>query len=488
MTTEGTYTPPGNSRTLVVAGSTLVVFALLALALLGVGVLPAPYQPYVLPGLLLGTALLPGGWIVWRRPVWGLAVVLLLVAVPWGEDEGRGVSVTPADLLALAITGLVMLRVLLGEDDGRPRSWVMMPLLGIVAAGVVSVIASIGPSESLVGLVRYVQIFVAVPLAVYFALRSRSDQRLILITVLALGIFEGILGTYQYFTGTGAEFGESGGSRAVGTFGAYGIMGLAQLVTYALLVATAAFAVLRDGLQRTVALLLMAGLCLPLAFSLSRGFWIAAAAGIFTILALQNWRMLVALLIAGVMLIGAYSAVTEGPNVFVERFTSIFDSGASPDQSVQDRYALWTAAQDMWADHPVTGVGMKNFPTLLDTYVPLNFSGGSDISDPTGGYRRVEILSPHSLYWLIVAEQGVLGALAYGTLFLSLGVASVRRIKRLADDSTERVFGLACLGVFVSYLVSGIYNDIGGVTEMLNSVFFGGLLWLASGAGLSKED
>lgn len=452
-------------------------------------VLPAAGQEYLLPGVLGVLVATVAALQVWERPALGVAAVVLLIAVPLGTtEEGRGISVTLPDIAAAFLAGIVALRTLVAGDLRRLRSWVLLPLAGVVIAGSIVTAAAADPGESFIGLVRYVEIFVVVPAATYLAIRSRRDLWLILGSVVVIGVVEGVLGTYQYFTGTGAEYGESG-SRAVGTFGAYGIMGMAHVVTYALLVAAAAFAALRGG-NRYPALLLAVALAFPLAFSFSRGYWIAAVVGVVTILALTNRRMLVAFVLAGCLALGALS-VSGDPedqsNSLTSRLTSIYSVESSPDQSVKDRYALWQASREMWADHPLTGVGLKNFPYFRDSYVPLDFSGGSDIADPGSGYRRVELLSPHSLYWLILSEQGLAGALAYGTLFLTLGVAGIRRLRAVRGAPVEKVFGLSCVAFLSCYLVSSIYGDIGGTTEMLNSVFLGGLVWFASGVELDEE-
>jgi O-antigen ligase len=307
-----------------------------------------------------------------------------------------------------------------------------------------------------------------------------------LLTFLAIGVLEGSIGVYQYFTGTGADYGGES-IRAVGTFGAYQIMGMAAVVGYAILVAAASFAVIRDN-RRWLALLLVLALLFPLVFSLSRGAWIATTFGVFAILALSNWKKLVLLLLVCGLALGiAYGYAGGHSSTLTERFTSIWTIESSPDQSVGDRYAVWHAARDMWADQPLTGVGPKNFANLQDSYVPLSFSGGSDIVDPGGGYRRVELLSPHSLYWLVLAEQGLIGALAYAALFLSLGVAGLRRLLEVDGSPVEMIFGFTCVGWLASYLTNSIYADLGGSISLLDSILLGGLAWLASGVGVDEK-
>ncbi len=463
-------------------------------------VLRQPYQSQLLPIVLLiplGAAVAPK---LWERPALGVAAIVALTAVPWrtGEEEAAGLAhVTAPDIAAAALVALVGVRTLVSGDHGRLRSWVVLPLIGIVVAGSAATLTTSDPTTSISGLVRYAEIFVVVPTATYLALQSRRDLKLILAVVIALGVFEGAVGVFQFFTGTGASIGKEN-ARAVGTFGAYNIMSLSYVVSYALIAAAAILVGLRGG-RRWWALLLVLPLLLPLAFSLSRGAWIGVTAGVLVVLVLGSWKKLPFLaLIGGLAVAGLTVAIVSGlipqgsanvgSSVVNERLNSLYSVGSDPDQSTRDRYALWRAAQNIWADHPVTGVGLKNFSRFRDVYAPLSFSGGSDVSDTGGGFRRVELLTPHNQYLLILAEQGFVGALAYGVLFLGLAIAGLRRYPKLKESPIERVFALASLGVLANYLINSVYGDIGGPTMVLTAmVVFGSLLWLASGAELREQ-
>jgi O-antigen ligase len=141
---------------------------------------------------------------------------------------------------------------------------------------------------------------------------------------------------------------------------------------------------------------------------------------------------------------------------------------------------MWQAALNMWADHPLTGVGLKNFSSSR-SYTPLSFSGGSDIEDPSGGYRRVELLTPHNLYLLILAEQGLVGIFTYGVLFLSLAMAGFKRLSKTKEPSVQRAFGLDAMGFLASQIVAWLYGDMGGPGMPLVGILLGALLWWASG-------
>ncbi len=450
---------------------------------------PAAFQPYLPLALLLILIGTVTAFKVWNRPALGVAGTLALIALPWstGEESQAFAHVALPDIGAAALVGIVAVRTLVVGDRGRLRSWVILPLAGVVLAGSAATLTAHDPVASISGLIRYAEIFVVIPTATYLALQSRGDLKLILATVMALGVLEGTLGAYQFYTGTGAGYGESS-VRAVGTFGAYDIMAMANVVAYAMIAAAAVFAGLR-GDRRLWGLLLLAALSLPLAFSLSRGWWAAAAVGVAVVVILAGRRGLAYLVLAGGLILAIVAGAGSGSSgILAERFTGLYSMGSNYEQSVQDRYALWQASQDMWADHPVTGVGLKNFPRFRDAYASAGFSGGSDISEPGGEEsRRVELLTPHSLYWLILAEQGLVGALAYGTLFLSLIVAGLKRLRSLERSSIEKVFGLLSMGFLASYLTWGVYGDVGGSTMVLNAVLLGGLVWLASGARLDEE-
>ena len=69
----------------------------------------------------------------------------------------------------------------------------------------------------------------------------------------------------------------------------------------------------------------------------------------------------------------------------------------------------------IFIDHPVTGVGLRHFPLFRDTYAPMSLSSGGDVLDATQGFRRVELLSPHNFYLLVLSELGIVGAMAFAT-------------------------------------------------------------------------
>ena len=410
-----------------------------------------------------------------RRPSALAALTVLLVCVPLGnQDVTAAVHVTPADVASVGLVAICGLRVLSAFRAGQalvpPRAAVLFCVIAVAVAA--STIASRDPSQSLSGFVRLIQVFVLVPLAVLLALRERRDLVLVLGAMVGAALIEGAVGAEQFLTGTGASY-AGGSARAVGTFGAQDVMAMSAVVSYGLLAALGlALEARRAGRRRASWLLGLtaAGLVFPLAVSFSRGSWIATGCAAAVALLLADVRLALrgALFAAAaaVVLVGGFGL---GGASVAERLGSITTvAGAAPDHSVTDRYDLWTTAGRIWRDHPVTGVGPKEFPQFRDGHAPLRLSSGSDTGGAGAGFSREPLLSPHNMYLLLLSEDGLVGLTAFAALFLSLLLGTARRTARERGG-----LGAALLGLLVWQLVDFLYADIGGTTTVLVSVVVG---------------
>jgi hypothetical protein len=419
------------------------------------------------------------------RPAVLVAATVLLVCLPVGDrDLSASVHVTPADLASAALALAVIPPALAGHR-GRRTS---LPLaLGATAAALGwATLASQDPAGSLSGLVRYLQLFVVVPVTVALAVKDRRDLRLVCAALLTAAVVEGIVGTRQYLTATGASF--AGRSvRAVGTFGALDVMGMSTVVGYGLVVAFGLALALR-GRARLGLFVLAALLVVPMLLSLSRGAILATAGALALMLAVAGPRLALRSALfgaaAGLVLLGGLGAPA---GAVAGRFATIASSVTQPDRSVSDRYELWQTAVGMWRDHPVTGVGLKQFAEHRDAYAPLHLSSGSDVADAAVGFRREPLLSPHSMYLLVLSEQGLLGALAFGALLSGLAVRAWRRTRQVAQDlgppdgrrPDGRLVSVAAVGIIAWTLLNFLYADIGGPSTVLMSVLLGLVLWWA---------
>jgi O-antigen ligase len=336
-------------------------------------------------------------------------------------------------------------------------------------------------------MVRYLQIFVLVPAAVLLLLRGRRDVRVLAWTFVGLALCEGAVGVHQYVTRTGASY-QGEDIRAVGTFGAQDVMGMASVVSLGVVCATGIALGRAPVWQRATATGCALVLLAPLALSFSRGAWIATVLTCGAQLALAGLRrtlkVAAALAAAGVVLVGGFGV---GTAQLQERIGSIAQVTDAPDQSVVDRYTLWSSATGMWRDHPLTGVGLKNFPEYRDGHATLALSSGSDVEGAGAEYHRQALLSPHNMYLLVLSEQGLIGLLTLAGGWLALLVCGVRRLLRVRRRGPGLDCGLVACGLLVWVLTDFLYGDIGGPSTMVTAMALGLAAWWALAGGERRD-
>ncbi|MFG2356064.1 O-antigen ligase family protein [Streptomyces sp. NPDC048521] len=402
-------------------------------------------------------------------------VALLALPVPPGGEGGAG----PADALSALVVGYCAVRLL--RERRRPLSRTAALVLGLPVAGLsLAAMNAVSPGAGITGLGRYLQVFVLVPAAVVLLVRGRSDFRLLAWSIVALAGWQGGIGVHQYLTGTGASY-QGEDVRAVGTFGATDVMGMATVVSFGL-VCSVGLALGRSAVRdRVIAAGCALALLLPLALSFSRGAWIATAVTVTVQLVLAGARRA---LTVGAVVVAACVVLVGGLGVgtamLQERIDSITRVTDAPDQSVTDRYTMWAAAADMWRGHLLTGVGLKGFPEYRDGHASLALSSGSDTEGAGSAFRRQPLLSPHNMYLLVLGEQGLTGLLCLAGGWLALLVCALRGLCRARAAGGR---GLECAlvgcGLLVWQLVDFVYADIGGPSTVLTAVCFGLVAWWA---------
>ncbi|MEU6376630.1 O-antigen ligase family protein [Streptomyces sp. NPDC046909] len=414
-------------------------------------------------------------------PVLPVVAVIALLGLPIGPGGEGGAG--PAD----AVSALVVLGCGIGlvRDRRRPLSRTAAVVLGLPVLGLaVAAAGASSPGAGLTGMGRYLQIFVLVPAAVLLLVRGRADFRLLAWSFVGLALWQGAVGVHQFLTGTGASY-QGQEIRAVGTFGAQDVMGMATVVCFGLVCAVGLALGRTPVRQRAIAAGCALALLVPLALSFSRGAWIATAVACSAQLVLAGLRRALkvgAVMVAlGVILVGGFGV---GSAMLQERINSITQVTDAPDQSVTDRYTMWAAAVGMWREQPLTGVGLKGFPEHRDAHASLALSAGSDTEGAGAAYRKQPLLSPHNMYLLILAEQGLIGLLALAGGWLALLVCGLRGLARIRRSGPGLDCGLVACGFLVWQLTDFMYADIGGPSTVLTAVCFGLAAWwaLASGA------
>jgi O-antigen ligase len=148
--------------------------------------------------------------------------------------------------------------------------------------------------------------------------------------------------------------------------------------------------------------------------------------------------------------------VTLAPQTLVERFTTATTGEVTQRDS---RVTIWTVAWRMSLDHPVTGVGIGNFPTRSAEYS----------IEPGATYRTDRTIDQpavaHNSYLGPLAETGIVGFGLFASILvfsIGCGVRAVRRFARDGDRTMEalgRGLVIALIGTLSSAFFISAESD-----------------------------
>ncbi len=422
------------------------------------------------------------GWL----PLLPLHLLVVAVCVPDTSTSGAVslAHVTAADVAAVLVIAAAAWRLLSGDGPALLRSRALLPALAVLVAVSLSAVFATDQRLAAAGWVRWVEVDVLLPVATFVVCRTVRAVAGVLATLVVVSLAEGVLGVVQYLTGTGAGYGAEA-IRAIGTFGVGNQLAMGNLVADAGLVCLAGALALPVRRHRLVAGALAVFFLLPLLLSLSRGALLSGLVAAVLVLARVGWRVLAGTALAGIAVATvALVAVPSQGAVVVARVETVVSSASSPDQSVADRYGLWSAALRMWSEEPVTGIGVKNFSEHRDSQLGISTSSGADAASDDS-YERVQLLSPHEQYLLVLSEQGLVGLLAYLSLVVVAAVGPLRRVD--GRRSLTSTTGLALFGVGTQFVVTNFWGDLAGPTAPLQGVVFGLALALTATPRPARE-
>jgi O-antigen ligase len=157
------------------------------------------------------------------------------------------------------------------------------------------------------------------------------------------------------------------------------------------------------------------------------------------IVQLFSWRQA---LVAVIVLVGSFFLVYSQTSFMKERIRLLQTQYENyqhndGDNSVGFRLQFHAYAHELFNRHPLRGNGTSSFPYYFK------------LENPVPGWRY-DILEPHSQYWLIASEFGLLGVIALLAFFLTLLQASWRlaSMRPLA------------LGMLLSFLIGNLSDSL----------------------------
>ncbi len=353
----------------------------------------------------------------------------------------------PLQLIAMEICliGAVAAAAYYVRKYGSPS--LSVPPMAVPAAGffAAALLSLVGSPAGLLGLAFYVftivQYAVLYVLTVYF-LRGSRERHLFMICLLAGAACVVVYGLYQYanmLTLGEAEWVDNSAfpqlrRRMYSTLYNPNLLSAFLLMVMS---AAASMAICTERMRSRIgyaAFFCAVSLCLILTYS--RGAWLSAAALLFFFGAVWDKRIWGLFLSVPLILLFYHGGVAD-------RLISIF-TYSEADTSIAMRMAMWTAAWDMAADHPIFGVGWGAFKYIYPVYNEFIQQAG------------ITIYHAHNMFFNLLAEVGWSGFLFNMWFFFGMGWRALQWQHRSNIVAADRAVAITMGGTVVSQAVCGI--------------------------------
>ena len=404
-----------------------------------------------------------------------LALYALIVAVPYGSWFPIPISVgnlTAVDLLTALLIALWLARMTARDHRIVIRfPPLSLPFALFLGAALLSMTGASSLEAAIKEVTKWLEMF-----AVYLYVANNFDAvklpRALAVMFLA-GLSQAAIGIYQFVFRAGPEgfalFGRF--MRAYGTFEQPN-----PYAGYLALIVPVALAVAVNSQQSTVnsktvhrpkglftdywllitAVVALTAMSAAILMSWSRGAWLGVAAGAIIAIIVQSRRAFVlsnvaALALITVAFLGSLNLI---PPAIAERFSGIGDyfgvfdvRGVKVDDTnfaLVERMAHWQAAAEMFARHPLIGVGIGNYAVAYPDYALPRWS------DPLG--------HAHNYYLNVAAETGAIGLLAYLMLWSAAVWQAWRAIR--ASNGITRGMAAGLLGMIVALLIHNGFDNL----------------------------
>jgi O-antigen ligase len=381
---------------------------------------------------------------------------LYMAAVNWAwVGYVKGGEISLLDLVALSIY-LSLPR----PESRQPFRLTMAIYLAVTA---LSAIQAIFPVAALFYTVQLGRVFF-VCVTVYRGVCADRRVPEAVLKGLAAGLFlEVVFAAWQRAHGV---------LQTPGTFGSQNLLGMiSHFVIFPF------FAAILGGRRDRLALaVVVAGLIIAV-LTASRGTIVLDCLGlatVFVVSALRQWtprkRKVLWVGVAAMAVFAVFAASS-----LQQRFQQHEGPGLGLSEEDSERIKYKEAAAEMLADHPM-GVGANHFTLVANV-------GGyfTRVGEVWGAGRASNV---HNVYWLVAAETGYIGLIAFVAFLLAPLIAAVRcSVRHLGDPRGDLLLGLGCalLVVYIhsfeewifvvfdtQYLLAIVMGLIAGLTQELH--------------------
>lgn len=328
----------------------------------------------------------------------------------------------------------------------RPQGWLKPALLAgaYCLAGILSLPAAVDLDRALASLTDLAKNGIVLVLVVVMIQRGATLRRVIW-ALLAAGLLMGTFSVHQYLSGNsgfdywglalepGHYSAPSGAAqRVVGPIGDPNRYGMILLVLIPLAIDRIAGS--RRPVTRILALAALVVCSLSIVFTHSRGAFVALVGVLAFLLIIRRPRpryVVAALVVAALLSPLVPSSYIDRIETLTAAITRPHETISFQDSSFRGRFSENLAAVLMFLGHPLTGVGLDNYPVRYQDY------SQQIMLDPRSTQRAT-----HNLYLETAAETGIVGLLAFGAVLWVLfrGILIARRTLR--DPELAEIRGM----------------------------------------------
>ncbi|CCF83560.1 O-antigen polymerase [Nitrolancea hollandica Lb] len=426
---------PGNIR----RAQAATIAGLVGIAILIGAAYIAPNLPFLL-ALGLGITAIAA-----LHPPSALAAIPASIGLVFHPIRYSGLEFSPAEILILATTAGVTLRVIilfLLRTESRPgitpRELVHATGSGfgpaallMLVAGVVSLVTLADPAHRHESLRTFrwviVEPILYAVLARYY-LRDSLDRWITGAAFVGAATAISVYGLVLLLDGGGLSV--EGVRRISGTYPHPNALALylEQPIAFG-------FALAMTARRKIVSLLWLAmtSICgIALVMTFSRGALLGTALAVVAIATLSQRQRLARRLIPVLVILGLVLTIVAGP-----RMLSLFGGGSG-----SLRVAIWESAIAMIRDHPIFGVGLDQF---LYQYAPRYIA-------PEAWPERFTA-HPHDIFLDVWLSLGILGIAAAGVYAITLTRTMRHIVRRVCP------LGLAAAGAIIAGVVHGLIDN-----------------------------
>ncbi len=352
--------------------------------------------------------------------------------------------------IATAICG-VLTAVVWVQDRGRtiPRPPTLLAGFGWFLALLVAAIFALDPAHSLPRITK--GLFpLLVLVAAFHGERPELGARALVVWFVSASLAAGV-GIFAFLTGP-----EGLAARARGPVGHYMTFG-GQLLLFTSIAAGVVIATRLKAWRIGAALAFLIGAA-ALGMTYTRSAWLGLATALAVMAGRARPRWLPAMAVALAAL------VILAPPSYRARLGSAFDPHHP---SNIERTYMWTAGGRMFADHPLTGVGLEDLHPVYERYRP------PEAHEAAGHLHSVPIQ--------IAATMGLVGLVAFAWLYFTLFRCGATRLGvSLAAGGVGAGIRLGLLGALAGFFVAGLFEWNFGDEELLYPLYIlAGLAWAA---------